>query len=66
MSLKINKKQIAFYLIFIVLFALAGVLQYIDNDLSIVPAKVCNLIANIIIFLLVFIWGYSINNRIAK
>ncbi len=66
MSLKINKKQIAFYLIFIVLFALAGVLQYIDNDLSMVPAKVCNLIANIIFFLLVFIWGYSINNRIAK
>ena len=66
MLAKINKKQFIIYFISLMFFVLAGVLQYIDNGLPIILAKTCNLFANIIFFLLVFIWCYSINSRIVK
>lgn len=66
MLAKINKKQFTIYFISLMFFVLAGILQYIDNDLPMIFAKTCNLVANLIFFLLVFIWSYSINNRIVK
>ena len=47
-------------------FFLAGVLQYVDNDLTIFWDKLCSLVVNLIFFLLIFIWGISVKNRIIK
>ena len=54
------------YVLCVAFFALAGLLQYIDDDLTLFWDKTCALIANLIFFLLIFIWGYSINRRIVQ
>ena len=45
-------------------FILAGVFQYIDQDLSSYWATVCSFYETSIFLLLIFIWGYSIKIRI--
>ena len=60
------KKSIIPYIVCAGLFALAGVLQYIDNDLPLFWDKACALIANLIFFLLIFVWGYSVKSRIVQ
>ena len=61
---KLDKKRIAIYSLCVLLFIVAGILQYIDEDLPMFSAKICNLIANLIFFVLIFLWGISIKNRI--
>lgn len=61
---KLDKKRIALYSLCVLLFIVAGILQYIDEDLPMFSAKICNLIANLIFFVLIFLWGISIKNRI--
>lgn len=63
---KTIKQNIMVYIICIGLFFLAGVLQYVDNDLTIFWDKLGSLVVNLIFFLLIFIWGISVKNRIIK
>ena len=60
------KKEIIPYIVCAGLFALAGVLQYIDNEVSIFWDKLLSLVINLIFFLLIFIWGNSAKNRIVE
>lgn len=66
MLAKIGKNPIAIYSLCFIFFVLAGIFQYFDENLPMLLAKIVNLCANLIFFLLVFIWGYTINNRIVK
>lgn len=66
MRLNAIKIKIIPKVVYGILFALAGVLQYIDNDLTIFWDKTCSLVVNIIFFLLIFIWANSIKNRIIQ
>lgn len=47
---KTIKQNIMVYIICIGLFFLAGVLQYVDNDLTIFGDKLCSLVVNLIFF----------------
>ena len=60
------KKEIIPYIVCCGLFALAGVLQYIDNEVTIFWDKLLSLVINMIFFLLIFIWGNSAKNRIVE
>ena len=60
------KKEIIPYIVCAGLFALAGVLQYIDNEVTIFWDKLLSLVINMIFFLLIFIWGNSAKNRIVE
>ena len=60
------KKSIIPYIVCCGLFALAGVLQYIDNEVTIFWDKLLSLVINMIFFLLIFIWGNSAKNRIVE
>lgn len=66
MSTRTIKKGIIPYIVCGGLFVLAGVLQYIDNEVSIFWDKLCSLAVNLIFFLLIFIWGNSAKNRIVQ
>ena len=66
MLAKIDKNPIAIYSLCFIFFILAGIFQYFDEYLPMLLAKIVNLCANLIFFLLVFIWGYTIDNRIVK
>ena len=60
------KKEIIPYIVCAGLFALAGILQYIDNEVTIFWDKLLSLVINLIFFLLIFIWGNSAKNRIVQ
>ena len=60
------KKSIIPYIVCAGLFALAGILQYIDNEVTIFWDKLLSLVINLIFFLLIFIWGNSAKNRIVE
>ena len=60
------KKEIIPYIVCAGLFALAGILQYIDNEVTIFWDKLLSLVINLIFFLLIFIWGNSAKNRIVE
>lgn len=57
-------KRTTIFIICGLFFILAGVFQYIDQDLSFYWTKVCSFYATSIFLLLIFIWGYSIKIRI--
>lgn len=62
--MKFLTKRTTIFIICGLFFILAGVFQYIDQDLSFFWTKVCSFYATSIFLLLIFIWGYSIKIRI--
>lgn len=60
------RKRMLVYVLCAALFALAGILQYIDNEVTIFWDKLLSLVINLIFFLLIFIWGNSAKNRIVE
>lgn len=62
--MKFLTKRTTIFIICGLFFILAGVFQYIDQDLSFYWTKVCSFCATSIFLLLIFIWGYSIKIRI--
>lgn len=61
-----DRRRVVQYTVCAVFFVLAGILQYIDNDLTIFWDKVCSLVVNLIFFMLIFVWGYSVKIRIVQ
>lgn len=45
---------------------MAGVLQYVDESLQPFWTKVCSITATVIFLMLIFMWGYSVKNRIVS
>ena len=62
--MKFFTKRTTTFIICGLFFILAGIFQYIDQDLSSYWATVCSFYETSIFLLLIFIWGYLIKIRI--
>ncbi len=61
-----DKKRIIDFAVCVAFFVVAGVLQYVDESLQPFWTKVCSITATVIFLMLIFIWGYSVKNRIVS
>ena len=61
-----DKKRIIDFAVCVAFFVVAGVLQYVDESLQPFWTKVCSITATVIFLMLIFMWGYSVKNRIVS